>query len=768
MRRLSVERALLVVTTRGGGRPVDFAWTRLAEVPSLGRTVQLGPLSVGETGAFGLAVRGQALPPASARRLHEETAGHPLHTRLVLEDSTWQQLVSRTAPLAVPRSLADTVLARLGPLSAQAQDVVVAVAALDVPTSLTTAAAVSRVADAPAAVEEAVAAGLLEERTGPEGRRLAFPHPLLASAVLEGVGPTRRRAVHQAALEIVQGDAALRHRVAAAAGPDDALADDLEQSATRLEAAGETAVAADRLLAAADANPGNEASEQRFLKGVGLLLTTGDIARAAALAPRVHNCHPGPRRSTILAGLAAFGGQFQEAVRLVTSASEEAVALGDARLLAGASLLAAMVKSIAGTGGVEEADDVLANPAALPEWRRQARALGALGLGLTGRTAEGLARLADLPPAATLLDPDQILLIAARGILRLLAGDQAEALADLQGVEIAMRHGRSLTGFAPIALAMLAEAELIHGSWDNAAAHAGLAVTVAEAENRGGAMCATYAVAGRIHAERGNWTEADSSVKTSRLWSDFIPSPANRFYAGTAAACLARAHGDPQAMMDALDMISDESPFRRGEQQLWRAEALLGTGQAEEADRLAANLIAGRDSVALHLHAQLVRAEAALARSDLPTARRILTALVGAVPTSQAFLRCRVDLARGTLLLTRGPEGGGQAALQRAYTTFSALGARPWAERCQQILKRNGRTSDWRYRPSELSERERQVAHLVASGLSNAETAARLYVSRKAVEFHLTNVYLKLGISSRRALASELAATRMAPVQPGN
>jgi DNA-binding CsgD family transcriptional regulator len=68
----------------------------------------------------------------------------------------------------------------------------------------------------------------------------------------------------------------------------------------------------------------------------------------------------------------------------------------------------------------------------------------------------------------------------------------------------------------------------------------------------------------------------------------------------------------------------------------------------------------------------------------------------------------------------------------------------------------------------ELSERERQVAHLVASGLSNAETAARLYVSRKAVEFHLTNVYLKLGISSRRALASELAATRMAPVRSGN
>ena len=766
VRRLSIERALLMVTTRGGSRPVDLAWTRLAEVPSLGRTVQLGPLSVRETGDFALAVRGRALPPAAARRLHEETAGHPLHTRLVLEHSTWQQLVSTTAPLAIPRSLAETVLARLRPLSAQAQDVVVAIAALDAPTSLTTVAAVSRVADTPAAVEEAVAAGLLEERTGPEGRRLAFPHPLLASAALEGVGPTRRQAVHRAALEVVHGDAALRHRVAAAAGPDDALADDLERSAARLEAAGDTALAADRLLAAADAQPGTEASERRFLTGVGLLLTSGDMVRAAALAPRVQACHPGPRRSTILAGLAAFGGQFQEAVQLLGSASDEAVALGDARVLAGASLLAAVVKSIAGTGGVEEADDVLANPAAQPEWRRQARALGAICLGLGGRSSEGLARLADLPSAATLLDPDQTLLIAARGTLRVFSGDEVEALADLRAAEIAMRRGHSLTGFAPVVLALLAEAELSHGSWDDAAVHAGLAVTVAEAENRGGAMCVTHAVAGRVHAERGNWAEADSSVKTARLWSDFIPSPANRFYAATAAASLARAHGDPQAMIDALDLISDESPFRRDEARVWRADALLSIGRADEADRLAATVAAGRSSVALQ--AQLVRAEAALARSDLAAARRILTPLVDAVPTTQAFLHSRVDLARGTLLLASRPDGGGQAALQRAYSTFMALGARPWAERCQQILKQRGRSTDWRYRPSELSERERQVAHLVASGLSNAETAARLYVSRKAVEFHLTNVYLKLGISNRRALASELAATRMAPVRSGN
>jgi DNA-binding CsgD family transcriptional regulator len=765
-RRLSVERALLVVTTRGGARPVDLAWSRLAETPGLGQTVQLAPLSVVEVADFVMALRGRRLPPIAARRLHDQTAGHPLHTRLVLEDAPWEQLVSTTAPLAVPPTLGDTVLARLSQLSAPAQDLVVAVAAIDAATSLTTAAAVSGVAAAPAALEEAAAAGLLEERTGPEGRRLAFPHPLLARAVIEGVGPTRRRAAHQAALKVVLGDAALRHRVAAADGPDDALAADLEQSAARLEAAGETSLAAERLLAAADASPGTEASEQRFLVGMGLLLTTGDLIRAAALAPRVRGCRPGPRRSTILAGLAAFAGRFQEAEQLLISAYEEGRALGDARIQAGVRLLAAAMKSLASNGGVQEADDVLAIPSAPPEWRRQARAMGALGLGLAGRPAQGLARLDDLPPAAPLLDPDQVLLIATRGALRLLTGDEDEALVDLRAVEVAIRHGRPLNFFAPFALAFLAEAELGCGSWDDAAAHAGLAVSVAEAENRVVAMCATHGVAGRIHAERGNWADAQSCVDISRQWSEVIPSPANRFYAAMAAACLARARGDPQAMVSALDiLVSIECPFRRAEWQVWRAEALLGTGRADAADRLAATVLAERGPGALP--ARLVRSEVALARSDLPAARHMLTALIDEVPTRQAFLRARVDLARGTLLSTGGVDGGGQAALQRAYTTFSGLGAGPWAQRCQQMLTRHGRASAWRREASPLSERERQVAHLVAAGLSNAETAARLYVSRKAIEFHLTHVYQKLGISSRRALASELAATRMGPVAPG-
>ena len=58
--------------------------------------------------------------------------------------------------------------------------------------------------------------------------------------------------------------------------------------------------------------------------------------------------------------------------------------------------------------------------------------------------------------------------------------------------------------------------------------------------------------------------------------------------------------------------------------------------------------------------------------------------------------------------------------------------------------------------PGELTHREREVAHLVASGLGNGEVAARLYISRRTVEANLSKVYAKLGVRSRTELANRL------------
>ena len=51
-----------------------------------------------------------------------------------------------------------------------------------------------------------------------------------------------------------------------------------------------------------------------------------------------------------------------------------------------------------------------------------------------------------------------------------------------------------------------------------------------------------------------------------------------------------------------------------------------------------------------------------------------------------------------------------------------------------------------------LTSRETEVAHLVGKGLSNPEVAAELFVSRKAVEYHLGNIYAKCGLQGRQEL----------------
>ena len=94
------------------------------------------------------------------------------------------------------------------------------------------------------------------------------------------------------------------------------------------------------------------------------------------------------------------------------------------------------------------------------------------------------------------------------------------------------------------------------------------------------------------------------------------------------------------------------------------------------------------------------------------------------------------------------------ALLHTARQALLSVGAEPFASRVESDLKRAGARSTRRSARSslELTDREQDVAVLVAKGYSNPEAAAELYVSRKAIEYHLQNIYGKLGIASRREL----------------
>jgi DNA-binding CsgD family transcriptional regulator len=109
----------------------------------------------------------------------------------------------------------------------------------------------------------------------------------------------------------------------------------------------------------------------------------------------------------------------------------------------------------------------------------------------------------------------------------------------------------------------------------------------------------------------------------------------------------------------------------------------------------------------------------------------------------------------GQLLAARGGRRR-QAVdqLRAARDLFARAGAEPFLHQVEADLAANGIAvgRPGSRSPLELTERERDVAVLVAKGMTNREVAAELYISPKAVDYHLGHIFGKLGITSRRDL----------------
>ena len=116
----------------------------------------------------------------------------------------------------------------------------------------------------------------------------------------------------------------------------------------------------------------------------------------------------------------------------------------------------------------------------------------------------------------------------------------------------------------------------------------------------------------------------------------------------------------------------------------------------------------------------------------------------------------RTLLVAGQIERRRRRKRPARDLLERALGMFEEAGARLWAERARNELERatGGHAGD------ELTTTEERVAQLAASGLTNREVAARLFVSPKTVEANLARAYRKLDISSRAELGARLAPGR--------
>src|SRR5262249_30619097 len=96
--------------------------------------------------------------------------------------------------------------------------------------------------------------------------------------------------------------------------------------------------------------------------------------------------------------------------------------------------------------------------------------------------------------------------------------------------------------------------------------------------------------------------------------------------------------------------------------------------------------------------------------------------------------------------------------LRAAHETFSAAGCDAFAERARIELLATGETARKRVDDTrdDLTPQERQIATMAAGGATKTDIGAQLFISGSSVEYHLRNVYRKLGVSSRRALAGAI------------
>ncbi|MGZ5400868.1 MAG: helix-turn-helix transcriptional regulator, partial [Nocardioides sp.] len=118
--------------------------------------------------------------------------------------------------------------------------------------------------------------------------------------------------------------------------------------------------------------------------------------------------------------------------------------------------------------------------------------------------------------------------------------------------------------------------------------------------------------------------------------------------------------------------------------------------------------------------------------------------------------RARIQLLLGETLRRSRHRAESRAHLRSAMGTFETLGADPWADRARSELRASGEALPRRdlTERQHLTPQELQIAQYAAAGDSNAEIAAKLFLSRRTVEYHLAKVYTKAGVSNRHQLGS--------------
>lgn len=206
-----------------------------------------------------------------------------------------------------------------------------------------------------------------------------------------------------------------------------------------------------------------------------------------------------------------------------------------------------------------------------------------------------------------------------------------------------------------------------------------------------------------------------------------------------------------------LPLMADDAEGRPMRALAWRAllARSLAPGGAEEAAQLAAEHLRWASTWGRPAALGVAERAAGITASGEERIERLAVAVAtlerSSLRTEEA--RGRVDL--GISLLRAGRRREGREELESALEVALACEARAAARLAAEELEIAG-APPRRISFDELTASERRVAERAAAGSTNREIAAELFVTPKTVENHLTRVYAKLGVSSRRELAAAL------------
>lgn len=733
--------------------------------------VWLGPLNVAALFHVIRDRTGLVFPRPALGRIAEASGGNPLYAvELARALHDHGAAPAPGEPLPVPDTLEALIDARLAGVPAGWRAALLLIALAHDPTVdlLTAALGDDPQGPDPADLEAIVASGLVARRGG----RLRFTHPLFATGTVARATPVERCDAHRRLAEIdTDPERRARHLALAAGGrPDADVAAALAAASASAGRRGAAEAAAELMELAWRASPDPRERQTLAwrLHHVELVNRSGDTPTARRLLDElIDDSPPGPTRAAALetfARLMCFGVGAAEAARRCDEALAEAG--DDLRLLARVYATRSCVEYDDTAAGVAYGERALALLEALPDPDPVVFAQAVMGY------MAHLAYRGDPFPTALIEraleyerrapGPDvSDRLGAAYGSQLKYAGRLAEARGYLlAGYQAALDEGDE--GSLASAASHLPQLELWAGNWPEAERWAYECLTLAERSGQAPHQISALGQLVQVHAHQGRFTEAlDEAGRAFAL----IGSSGDDWQAGPLHGSVGFVHlatgeidlaVEHLALAERLGTSSEVTrPLRTTRAY---AEALLRAGRLAEADEVARALEANARRTAHHDHlggALTCRALVAAAEQRLDAAIELIDAALAAHDLGEEpFARARALVARGQILRRRGERRAAVDALDGAEEAFLALGAPTFAA---QAAEERARIPVRRKAGPGLTDGEQRVAELAASGLSNRQIAAELFLSSNTVEATLTRVYAKLGVRSRAALAARAA-----------